>query len=121
LVGCQENWLVDQLSMSVQEVMSVLKIDSTDGLSDPKLGAVVNHKREARCATCDAGPADCPGHFGHLVLAKPIFHIGFMKTVVAVLRCVCVNCSRLLADEVSTSCHAVTLLTSVWNVVSLKR
>ena len=88
--------------MSVQEAMSVLNIDSTDGLSDPKLGVTVNHKREARCATCDGGSADCPGHFGHLVLAKPIFHIGFMKTVLAVLRCVCINCSRLLANEVRT-------------------
>jgi hypothetical protein len=97
-----KNWLPDQLSMSVQEVMSVLEIDSTDGLSDPKLGATVNHKRQARCATCDAGPADCPGHFGHLVLAKPIFHIGFMLTVLAVLRCVCISCSRLLANQVRT-------------------
>ncbi|KAM0821222.1 hypothetical protein ACQ4PT_019808 [Festuca glaucescens] len=94
-----KNWLLDQLSMSVQEVMSVLEINSTDGLSDPKLGATVNHKREARCATCDAGAADCPGHFGHLVLAKPILHIGFMQTVLAVLRCVCISCSRLLANE----------------------
>lgn len=77
----------------------MLEIDSTDGLSDPKLGATVNHKRQARCATCDAGPADCPGHFGHLVLAKPIFHIGFMRTVLAVLRCVCISCSRLLANQ----------------------
>ncbi|XP_051201329.1 DNA-directed RNA polymerase II subunit RPB1 [Lolium perenne] len=87
------------LSRDQLEVMSVLEIDSTDGLSDPKLGATVNHKRQARCATCDAGPADCPGHFGHLVLAKPIFHIGFMRTVLAVLRCVCISCSRLLANQ----------------------
>uniref|UniRef100_A0ACD5ZZQ4 Uncharacterized protein n=1 Tax=Avena sativa TaxID=4498 RepID=A0ACD5ZZQ4_AVESA len=87
------------LSRDELEVMSVVNIDSTDGLSDPKLGATVNHKREARCATCDAGPADCPGHFGHLVLAKPIFHIGFMQTVLEVLRCVCINCSRLLANK----------------------
>ena len=25
--------------------------------------------------------AECPGHFGHLELAKPMFHIGFLKTV----------------------------------------
>ncbi|CAM0951685.1 unnamed protein product [Alopecurus aequalis] len=87
------------LSRDELEAMSVLNIHSTDGLSDPKLGAAVNHKREARCATCDAGSAECPGHFGHLVLAKPIFHIGFMQTVLAVLRCVCINCSKLLANE----------------------
>ncbi|KAL3846325.1 hypothetical protein ACJIZ3_003728 [Penstemon smallii] len=39
------------------------------------------------------------GHFGHIELAKPMFHIGFMKTVLSVLRCVCFNCSKILADE----------------------
>ncbi|KAL0450353.1 UNVERIFIED_CONTAM: DNA-directed RNA polymerase II subunit RPB1 [Sesamum latifolium] len=46
-----------------------------------------------------ANMADCPGHFGHLELAKPMFHIGFMKTVLSILRCVCFNCSKILADE----------------------
>lgn len=47
-----------------------------------------------------ANMADCPGHFGHLELAKPMFHIGFMKTVLSILRSVCFNCSKILADEV---------------------
>ncbi|CAA0840967.1 DNA-directed RNA polymerase II subunit 1 [Striga hermonthica] len=66
------------------------------GLSDPRLGPV---DRRMRCETCMAGVADCPGHFGHLELAKPMFHIGFMKSVLRILRCVCFNCSRILVDE----------------------
>ncbi|GJN25505.1 hypothetical protein PR202_gb13340 [Eleusine coracana subsp. coracana] len=54
----------------------------------------------AKCETCMAGMADCPGHFGHLELAKPMFHIGFIKTVLSIMRCVCFNCSKILADEV---------------------
>nr|GMC96905.1 DNA-directed RNA polymerase II subunit 1 [Ipomoea batatas] len=40
-----------------------------------------------------------PGHFDHLELAKPMFHIGFMKTVLSILCCVCFSCSKILADE----------------------
>ncbi|MED6135270.1 DNA-directed RNA polymerase II subunit rpb1 [Stylosanthes scabra] len=66
------------------------------GLSDPRLGTV---DRKVRCATCTADMAECPGHFGHLELAKPMFHVGFLKTVLTVLRCVCFNCSKILARE----------------------
>jgi len=67
------------------------------GLSDPRLGTV---DRKLKCETCMANMAECPGHFGHLELAKPMFHIGFMKTVLSIMRCVCFSCSKILVDEV---------------------
>jgi hypothetical protein len=67
------------------------------GLSDPRMGTV---DRKIKCQTCMSGMAECPGHFGHLELAKPMFHIGFMKTVLSIMRCVCFNCSKILVDEV---------------------
>ncbi|KAK9050837.1 hypothetical protein SSX86_030193 [Deinandra increscens subsp. villosa] len=66
------------------------------GLSDPRLGTI---DRKMKCETCTASMAECPGHFGHLELARPMFHIGFMKTVLSIMRCVCFNCSKILADE----------------------
>ncbi|XP_069180838.1 DNA-directed RNA polymerase II subunit RPB1-like [Procambarus clarkii] len=39
---------------------------------------------------------DCPGHFGHLELAKPVFHVGFLTKTMKILRCVCFYCSKLL-------------------------
>ncbi|KAL2896712.1 DNA-directed RNA polymerase II subunit 1 [Bienertia sinuspersici] len=66
------------------------------GLSDLRLGT---NDRKMKCETCTANMAECPGHFGHLELAKPMFHIGFMKTVLWILRCVCYNCSKILAHE----------------------
>ncbi|KAK4416074.1 DNA-directed RNA polymerase II subunit RPB1 [Sesamum alatum] len=66
------------------------------GLSDPRLGTI---DRKMKCETCMSNMAECPGHFGHLELAKPMFHIGFMKVVLSILRCVCFNCSKILADE----------------------
>ncbi|KAG5135211.1 hypothetical protein JHK82_026399 [Glycine max] len=66
------------------------------GLSDPRLGTI---DRKLKCDTCTGSMAECPGHFGHLELAKPMFHIGFLKTVLAIMRCVCFNCSKILANE----------------------
>ncbi|WCJ32728.1 DNA-directed RNA polymerase II subunit RPB1 [Euphorbia peplus] len=66
------------------------------GLSDTRLGTI---DRKQKCETCTANMAECPGHFGHLELAKPMFHIGFLKTVLSIMRCVCFNCSKILADE----------------------
>ena len=60
----------------------------------------------ARCKTCDCSYAgsgskmdDCPGHFGHIELCRPVYHCGFIDEVVRILRCVCFSCSRLLLDE----------------------
>ncbi|GAB2282886.1 DNA-directed RNA polymerase II subunit rpb1 [Dionaea muscipula] len=86
--------------------MSVVQIEHSEttergkpkpgGLSDPRLGTI---DRKMKCDTCTANMAECPGHFGHLELAKPMFHIGFMKTVLSIMRCVCINCSKILSDE----------------------
>ena len=43
------------------------------GLNDPRLGTI---DRNYRCATCEEGINDCPGHFGHIELCTPVFHIG---------------------------------------------
>ena len=43
------------------------------GLNDPKLGVI---DRGIKCGTCDEGMSECPGHFGHIELAVPVFHIG---------------------------------------------
>ncbi|KAL0905345.1 hypothetical protein M5K25_023757 [Dendrobium thyrsiflorum] len=66
------------------------------GLSNLRLGTI---DRKMKCEICMANMAECSGHFDHLELAKPIYHIGFMKTVLAIMRCVCYNCSKILADE----------------------
>eukprot|EP00982_Pelagococcus_subviridis_P006181 30000-Pelagococcus_subviridis.AAC.3 len=43
---------------------------------------------------------DTPGYFGHLELAKPVYHHGFINNVVRVLRCVGYSSSKLLLDKV---------------------
>jgi len=70
----------------------------TAGLMDPRLGTV---DRNFKCQTCGEGMAECPGHFGHIELARPVFHIGFLVKVKKILECICVNCGKLKADIVS--------------------
>ena len=38
---------------------------------------------------------ECPGHFGHIKLEKPVFHMGFIETVAKILKCICFDCSEL--------------------------
>lgn len=68
------------------------------GLMDPRQGCI---DRNTRCTTCAGNMTDCPGHFGHLDLAKPVFHVGFLTKTMKILRCVCFYCSKLLFNAVS--------------------
>jgi DNA-directed RNA polymerase subunit A' len=67
------------------------------GLMDPKLGTI---EPGQKCATCGNRVGTCPGHFGHIELARPVIHVGHSKLLLRVLRAVCQECSRiLLTDE----------------------
>ncbi|RKF82248.1 DNA-directed RNA polymerase II subunit rpb1 [Golovinomyces cichoracearum] len=66
------------------------------GLNDPRLGSI---DRQFKCSTCDQNMSECPGHFGHIELAKPVFHPGFIKKIKKLLEMVCHNCGRVLLDR----------------------
>jgi len=68
------------------------------GLMDPRMGTI---DRNFKCQTCGEGMSECSGHFGHIELARPVFHPGFIVKVKKILECVCVNCGKLKADIVS--------------------
>ncbi|XP_060647567.1 DNA-directed RNA polymerase II subunit RPB1-like [Drosophila nasuta] len=65
------------------------------GLMDPRQGVL---DRNTRCQTCSGNMTECPGHFGHIELTKPVFHIGFIAKTIKILRCVCFYCSKLLVS-----------------------
>jgi DNA-directed RNA polymerase II subunit RPB1 len=43
------------------------------GLMDPRMGTI---DRNFKCQTCGESMSECPGHFGHIELARPVFHPG---------------------------------------------
>ena len=71
--------------------------------------------RAIKCTTDGASQQDSPGYFGHIELAKPVFHIGFITTVLKVLRCVSYHSSKILIEKVGVTsslsvyntCHVV--------------
>ncbi|KAF8793197.1 DNA-directed RNA polymerase II subunit RPB1 like protein [Argiope bruennichi] len=54
------------------------------GLMDPRQGVI---DKMSRCQTCAGNMATCPGHFGHIELAKPVFHVGFLKKILNFWEC----------------------------------
>jgi len=67
-----------------------------NGLMDPRQGTI---DRMTRCQTCAGNMTECPGHFGHIELSKPVFHVCFLTMSIKILRCVCFYCSKLLVDQ----------------------
>lgn len=63
------------------------------GLIDQRMGVTSN---ELECTTCRLSTNFCNGHFGHMDLAEPVFHMGFFEHIIAVLKCICIKCSKLL-------------------------
>lgn len=69
----------------MQKAYSVAKIEHPEvmdeathkpklgGLMDPRMGTI---DRNFKCQTCGEGMSECPGHFGHIELARPVFHPG---------------------------------------------
>lgn len=68
-----------------------LPIDS--GLMDGRLGTV---EPGQRCKSCGNRVGECPGHFGHIELARPCLHVGFANYIQKILRATCKNCSRIV-------------------------
>ena len=70
-----------------QKAISVTKIEHPEvmdeanhkpkmgGLMDPRMGTI---DRNFKCQTCGEGMSECPGHFGHIELARPVFHPGVL-------------------------------------------
>ena len=66
------------------------------GLFDPRMGVLENGKQ---CRSCGQSNNNCPGHFAHYRLGRPVYYIQFLPIILNVLSCVCVSCSKLLVDK----------------------
>ena len=68
------------------------------GLFDIRMG--VTETGEI-CGTCGQKNIHCPGHFGHIELARPIYNFHFIQDTLRIIKCVCYKCSKLLIDKES--------------------
>ena len=67
-----------------------------NGLFDPRLGVL---DPGLICPTDGLDYMKTPGYFGHMELARPVFYIQYFSTVLKIVRCVCLKCSKLLMNK----------------------
>lgn len=68
----------------------------TGSMNDTRLGVC---ERILKCATCTNETLVCDGHTGHIMLAEPVYHAGFMSYIVRILRSVCFFCGQLSVPD----------------------
>lgn len=66
------------------------------GLFDPCMGVL---EPGLICPTDGLDYMQTPGYFGHITLARPVFYIQYLSTILKILRCVCMKCSKLLINK----------------------
>ena len=86
--------------MSVAEITSketyINNRPAVNGLFDPRMGIL---EPGLICPTDGHTYIDTPGYFGHIELARPVYYIQYLSTVLRILRCVCFKCSKLLISK----------------------
>uniref|UniRef100_A0AAU6SHL8 DNA-directed RNA polymerase subunit n=1 Tax=Nosema wisconsonii TaxID=3404847 RepID=A0AAU6SHL8_9MICR len=83
------------------------------GLIDLKMGTT---ERSFLCSTCERDNFGCPGHFGHIELTKPMFHVGYISKIKKILECICFYCSKLKVSKKSLRAD----LNLIWGVCKTK-
>ena len=97
----QESERLSVIDIEYPETMSVPYVENNDRfLSDFHTGMSSGYDlvkkvqtildlgtidRNFKCNTCEENMAECPGHFGVIKLATPVFHYGFMTKVKKIL------------------------------------
>ena len=94
------------LSPEEIENMAVVEVTNRDtyvnnkpvlnGLFDPRMGV---QDPGFVCPTDGHDHIKTPGYFGFTRLARPVFYIQYLSTVLKILRCVCIKCSKLKIDK----------------------
>ena len=85
-----------------------------NGLFDPRMGVL---EPGLVCPTDGLNYMQTPGYFGHINLARPVYYIQYLTTILKVLRCVCFKCSKLKINK-ETHKHILNLdLRKRWEYV----
>ena len=85
-----------------------------NGLFDPRMGVL---EPGFICPTDGLDYMQTPGYFGHIDLARPLFYIQYLSTIIKILRCICSKCSKLLISKENYK-HALSMNNDErWNFV----
>jgi DNA-directed RNA polymerase I subunit RPA1 len=87
----------DTKKISVKQINNPVTFDpmtnhpNKNGLYDNALGPF---DKNQLCGTCKLNYFTCPGHFGHIELAVPVYHPLLFKSLFNLLRSTCFYCHR---------------------------
>lgn len=87
---------VEVATSDLFDLASGVRKNKEYGALDLRMGV---SSKGAICETCKGNLASCQGHFGHLRLALPVFHVGYFKQIISILKCICKSCSRVLLSQ----------------------
>jgi DNA-directed RNA polymerase II subunit RPB1 len=59
------------------------------GLFDPRMGVL---EPGLICPTDGLDYMQTPGYFGHINLARPVYYIQYLSTIIKILRSTCIKC-----------------------------
>eukprot|EP01132_Coremiostelium_polycephalum_P007997 gene7997-9840_t len=100
--------------LSVKQIIEVEAFDILGGplpggLHDPCLGPTGPPER---CSTCSLDYIECPGHFGHIELALPVYNPVVFPYLLKILKNMCFNCHQFKhgKDEIRSYIKQFTLL-----------
>jgi len=96
--------ILDPETIMKMSFAKITKIDIYDeegypiegGIMDPRLGTI---EPGLRCRVCGGNIGECPGHFGHLELVKPVIHPHYAKFIHFLLQIICRKCGRVLIEK----------------------
>ena len=80
-----------------------------NGLFDTRMG-VIDHG--TICPTDGLDNRFCPGYFGHIELARPVFQIQFLDMIMFTLKTTCIKCSRILLEVTDELIEMLSSLTN---------
>lgn len=87
------------MNSSVTEIFTQETYDGNlpkvGGLFDARMG-VLDHTQI--CPTDKLNNKACPGYFGHIQLAHPVFNMQYMTIIRKILKCICFRCSKLRVE-----------------------
>ena len=92
-------WTADEIKQeSVVEVTEKKTFDGGEivenGLRDERMGPL-----KGRCKTCGETRRKCNGHFGHITLYQPVYHVSWVTNLIYWLRCTCRECKEFIIKD----------------------
>jgi len=94
-----QDWNIDGIQFSILDEQEI-KYRSSLEITETQL---MNNNEKVNGGLLDNIMEDTdtvkPGNFGHIELAKPVYHIGFKDIMSIVLKCICFNCSSIICDK----------------------